>query len=216
MALPFLKKKSEAAAQPLVPAWHPNFRNYEKLPDIKVVRTAFFVNAAAITVTLALLTYFGFQEWQLRSLNSQIDAIQRQIDRDKSGSDRALVLYKKFQAQAAKFQEVDAFVKSKPLVSDLLVRLGQTLPPNIAIDSVDLRDTGLALRLTVRGTPEAATGYAYAYLEQLRTDKQFARFDQTPGGNGFAITSVQRNTSTGRLNVEFLLSLAKTGKDAKK
>ena len=46
--LSLLKKKSEAAAAPTVPAWHPNFRNYEKLPDLKVVRTAFFVNGAAI------------------------------------------------------------------------------------------------------------------------------------------------------------------------
>ena len=37
MALPFLKKKSEAATMPLLPAWHPNFRNYEKLPDVKQV-----------------------------------------------------------------------------------------------------------------------------------------------------------------------------------
>lgn len=215
MALPFLKKKSEAAAQPLVPAWHPNFRNYEKLPDIKVVRTAFFVNAAAITITLALLTYFGFQEWQLHNLKTQIADSQRQIDRDKAGSDKALVLYKKFEVQQAKFLEVDAFVKSKPLISDLLVRLGQTLPSNIAIDSLDLRDTGLALRMTVRGSPDAASGYANAYLEQLRTDKAFARFDQT-SNTGFAVTSTQRNTSTGRLNVEFLLSVAKPGKDAKK
>jgi len=215
MALPFLKKKSEAAAVPLVPAWHPNFRNYEKLPDIKVVRTAFFVNAAAITITLALLTYFGFQEWQLHTLKIQIADWQRQIDRDKSGSDKALALYKKFQAQESKFQEVDAFLKSKPHVSELIIRLGQTLPPNIAIDSFDLRETGLALRLTVRGTPDAAAGYANAYLGQLRADKGFSRFDQT-SNNGFAITNVQLNNATGRLNVEFLLSIPKPGKDAKK
>ena len=52
--LPFLKKKSEASAAPAVPNWHPNFRNFEKLPDIKVVRTAFFVNGAAVSVALAL------------------------------------------------------------------------------------------------------------------------------------------------------------------
>ncbi len=215
MALPFLKKKSEAAAVPLVPAWHPNFRNFEKLPDIKVVRTAFFVNAAAITLVLALLTYFGFGEWQLRSLKSQIADWDRQIARDKPGSDRAVALFKKFETQEAKFAEVEAFLKAKPPVSDLLVRLAQTLPPNIAVDSLDLRENGLALRLTVRGTPDAASGYANSYLEQLRTDKRFARFDQS-GQNGFAITSVQRNTGTGRLSVEFFLSLAKPGKDAKK
>src|SRR5258708_33520583 len=95
--LPFLKKKSEAAAAPTVPAWHPNFRNYEKLPDIKVVRTAFFVNAGAITITLALLTYFGFQEWQLHTLKTQVADWQRQSDCDKSGSDNALDLYQKFE-----------------------------------------------------------------------------------------------------------------------
>ncbi len=196
---------------PLVPAWHPNFRNYQKLPDIKVVRTAFFVNAAAITIALALLTYFGFQEWHLRTIKGQVADWQRQIDRDKSGSDKALALYKKFEAQQAKFLEVDAFLKSKPLVSDLLVRLGQTLPSNIALDSLDLRETGMALRLTVRGTPDSATGYANAYLEQLRADKAFARFDQA------GITNVQRNTSTGRLNVEFFLSTKPVkDKDAKK
>lgn len=211
MALPFLKKKSEAAAAPLVPSWHPNFRNYEKLPDVKQVRTAFFVNGAAITIMLALLTYFGIQEWQLHNLKTQIADWQRQIDRDKAGSDKAIALFKKFEAEQAKFQEVDAFTKSKPLVSDLLVRLGQTLPPNIAIDSLDLRDTGLALRLTVRGAPDVAPTYANAYLDQLRNDKQFARFDQT-GADGFKISNVQLNSATGRLNVEFFLSTKKEGK----
>jgi hypothetical protein len=212
--LPLLKKKSEASAAPLIATWHPNFRNFERLPDIKVVRTAFFVNAAAITIALGLLTIFGRQEWELRSLNNQIAEWQHQIDRDKSGSDKAMALYKKFQTEEAKFQEVDTFLKSKPLPSELVLRLAQTLPANIALDNFDLRDNGLALRLTVRGAPDAATGYATAYLEQLRTDKQFARFDQA-GANGFAITNVQRNTTSGRLNVEFFLSL-KSGKDAKK
>src|SRR5882672_10641614 len=103
--LSLLKKKSDAAAAPLVPAWHPNFRNYEKLPDIKVVRTAFFVNGAAITITLALLTYFGFQEWNLHNLQGQVADWQRQIDRDKAGSEKAVALFKKFQAEEAKFQE---------------------------------------------------------------------------------------------------------------
>ena len=57
---PLLKKKSDAAAVSLVPAWHPNFRNFEKLPDIKVVRTAFFVNGAALFLAVALLIYFCF------------------------------------------------------------------------------------------------------------------------------------------------------------
>src|SRR5207244_3711979 len=97
--LSLLKKKSDAAVAPQMPAWHPNFRNYAKLPDIKVVRTAFFINGVAITITLAAMIYLGIQEWQLRSINNQIADWQRQIDRDKKASDTAVALFKKFQSE---------------------------------------------------------------------------------------------------------------------
>jgi hypothetical protein len=50
-------KKSDAAL--VVPAWHPNLRIVEQLPDTKVVRTAFFVNGAAMLVAIALALYLG-------------------------------------------------------------------------------------------------------------------------------------------------------------
>src|SRR5688500_10849506 len=137
--LSLLKKKSDADAAPALPAWHPNFRNYQKLPDIKVVRTAFFVNGVAVLVLLSLAGYLGFQEWQLRGVKTQLAEVQAQLDRDKRVSDQAIALFKKFQAEEAKVTEVDAFMKSKPLVSALLIRLAQTLPKNIALDNLDLR-----------------------------------------------------------------------------
>src|SRR5687767_12813619 len=119
--LSLLKKKSNAEAAPAVPAWHPNFRNFEKLPDTKVVRTAFFVNFAAITLALAAVVYFGLQEWRLRGVQAQVALVQAQIDRDKKVSDQAVALFKKFQAEEAKILEVDTFVKSKPIVSEIMM-----------------------------------------------------------------------------------------------
>ncbi len=198
--LSLLKKKSEAAAAPAVPSWHPNFRNFEKLPDTKVVRTAFFINGAAIFVALALGIYFGLQEWRLRGVKAQSAEEQRKIDRDKRPSDQAVALFKKFQADEARTLEVDAFIKSKPQVSVLLMRLGETLPPNIAIDNVDIRETGLVLRLSVRGAPETAPGYATAYRDQLAADKALAQFEDVI----FTATPTLNPTS-GRMAVEFLL-----------
>lgn len=206
--LSLLKKKSDASAAPIIATWHPDFRNLERLPDTKVVRTAFFINAAAITLALGLLTYFGVKEWELRSLKSQIADWQRQIDRDQAGSDKAVALYKNFQGQEAKFQEVDAFLKSKPLVSELMVRLAQTLPANIALDSFDLSENRLSMHITVRGAPDVAPTYANAYLDQLRADKQLSRFDQT----AFKGENPQRNTTTGRLTVEISMPLKKEAK----
>lgn len=209
--LPFLKKKSEAEQAPVLPAWHPNFRSAEKLPDIKVVRTAFFVNGIAIVSALSLGAFLGFKEWQLNVVNNQIGQIQSEIARNKPASDRAVATYKKFQTSEAKIAEVDAFLKSKPVVSVLIMRLAQTLPANIAIDTLDLREGGMTMRLSIRGEAAAASGYATAYLEQLRRDKELSQFDD------FSFTgSPVRNPATGRMAVEFMLRLKPAVAPAKK
>jgi hypothetical protein len=203
--LSLLKKKSNADAAPAVPSWHPNFRNFEKLPDTKVVRTAFFVNLAAITIAAAAAIYFGLEEWRLRGINNQIAQVQAQIDRDKKVSDQAVALYKKFQAEEAKIVEVDTFIKSKPSVSAIIMRLAETLPPNIAVDNLDFRESGVTMRLSVKGAPDVASGHATSYLEQLRADKQLGIFDT------FDFTSTPTlNPTTGRMAVEFFLHLKGT------
>ena len=115
--LSLFRKKSEEAAAVVMPAWHPNFRDYQKLPDVKVVRTAFFVNGGAVFVALGLAVYVASQEVHLHTLGAQIAEEQAKIDRAKKGSEQALAAFKKFQAEEAVTLEVDAFVKSKPAVS---------------------------------------------------------------------------------------------------
>ena len=204
--LSLLKRKSDADSAPAQPAWHPNFRNYQKLPDIKVVRTAFFINGIAVFAVLALGTYLGFREWNLRLINQQIAQMQAEIDRDKKASDQAIALFKKFQTVETRVNEVEAFVTSKPVVSALLIRLAQTLPKNIAFDNFDLRDTGITLRLSVRGDPAAASGYATAYLEQLRADPELAQFSEV----NFT-SNPTPNVTTGKMAVEFLLKKVTPG-----
>lgn len=200
--LSLLKKKSEAAAQPAVPAWHPNFRDYDKLPDVKVVRTAFFINGVAIVVLLALAAYFSIHEWQLHILRGQIAEAELQIKQNKRTSDQQVALFKKFQAEAAKIEEVRAFVASKEPVTRTLLRIATTLPENVALNSFDLHEGALVLRLIVRGTPEVAAGYATAYLDQLRADQTLTAFDHAR----FEFTSQSRE-GNGRLAVEFTLHL---------
>jgi hypothetical protein len=189
------KKKSEADA-PQAAAWHPNFRNYEKLPDIKVVRTAFFVNGAAILLAVSLAIYFGYKEWTLHVLRGQISAADTLIRRDKPISDQAVAQFKKFQTEEVRINEVDAFLKSKPSISRLIIHLGRTLPPNIALDSVILADNGLVIRISVRGG-DAGPGYANAYLEQLKVDKVLTeRFEPAE------MTTITINPTTGRWSAE--------------
>lgn len=196
-----LKKKTEAAA-PAVPAWHPNFRNFEQLPDTKVVRTAFFINGITILVALVLLLWFAYQEYQLYALNRQVTEWQRLIDRDRKGSDQAVAQFKKFQSEGARVNEVDAFMRSRPVLSQLLLRLGETLPENVALDSLDLREKDATLKGTVRGASDQAAGYATTYLDTLRNDPVLAqRFED------ITLINVTRNPQSGRVSIELLMKL---------
>ena len=200
--LSLLKKKPDAAAANLTPAWHPNFRNFERLPDTKVVRTTFFINGGAIAVALVLLVYTGNRELNLHAVNSQIEEVEAQIVRDKPASDKAVSLFTKFKVEEAQLNEVDAFIKSRPIVSDLLLRIGQTLPANVALDYLDLRENLLILRGTVRGAPDMASGYASAYVEQLRVDPLLVlKIDDV------VLKNLNRIPISGRLAIEIELKL---------
>jgi len=200
--LSLLKKKPDAAAANLTPAWHPNFRNFERLPDTKVVRTTFFVNGSAIAVALVLFVYTGNRELNLHGIKSQIEEVEAQIVRDKPASDKAVSLYAKFKAEEAQLNEVDAFIKARPIVSDLLLRIGQTLSTNVALDYFDLRENLLILRGTVRGAPDMASGYASAYVEQLRVDPVLVlKIDDV------VLKNLNRIPVSGRLAIEIELKL---------
>lgn len=196
-----LKKKTEASG-PLVPSWHPNFRNYEQLPDTKVVRTAFFINVGAIVVAVALLIYLGLGELQLHNLRTQAADWQAQIDQNRAASTQAVAKYNKFKAEETKIREVDAFLHSRPSIARLITDLGRTLPPNVALDAFDLRDTTLTLRGTVRGAPDKASGYASAYVETLRNAPEFQ-----PLFTEVNLTNLSRVPTTGRLAIEVVIKL---------
>jgi hypothetical protein len=202
--LPLRKKKPEAAAATAVPAWHPNFRNFERLPDTKVVRTSFFVNGVAVFVAAVMLLWFAYNEYQIRGLHSTIADWQRQIDRDHPASNRAIAQYKTFQTEEARAKEIETFIKSKPLISELLLRIGETLPANIALDGFDFRESTITLRGTVRGAPDQASGYASAYLQLLRADPVIsAQFEEIKWGE----QGLTRSAQTGRLVLDITLRL---------
>lgn len=201
-----LKKKSEVTVTQ-VPAWHPDFRNFERLPDIKVVRTAFFTNGAAIVVALLMFFWLGYKEYQLHDLERQINDWQRQIDRDRSASTVAVGQFKKFQTEEAKVNEVEAFIKSKPVFSEILLHLAETLPASVALDGLEFRENNFTLRGTVRGSPDMAAGYASNYLQVLKTDALFsAKFTD------ISLAGLNPNPQSGRLQLEIKLRLKETKK----
>jgi hypothetical protein len=172
------KSDSQSAAAPL---WHTNFRNFERLPDTKVVRTTFFVNTAAIAVTLALLLWVGNGEYRLRSLSEQVTEAQREIDNNSKQNAEALRQSKIFGDEEKKLAEFENFLKGPILLSEYVKLLGETLPKEISIDQADVRlapdpkNHTFLLRGQVAGTRDQAAGTTSSYVDQLRAHPQLGK-----------------------------------------
>ncbi len=190
----------------MTPAWHPNFRDHERLPDTKVVRTQFFVNFVAIAVAACLLLYFSYQEYRINSVGHQVADWQAQIDTNRKASEQAVALAKKFADEEKKIDELGAFMKQRVLLSQFLEHLGSSIPPNLAFDIVDVRDTGVDLRGIAAGTPDEASGHTSAYVEQLKQDKTLsAIFEDT------ALNRLERDQANGRLTFDIFLRFKGAG-----
>jgi hypothetical protein len=193
-----LKKSSNKSSALTVPAWHPNFRNFEKLPDIKVVRTTFFINGGAILIVVALMIYAVYREVELSALKSDTVAAKAVIDANKAGSDQSIVLYKKFQLEEKKVQDLQKFMTvSKLTVSELVLNLGSTLPSSVVLTSVDSRSTGVTVRGGVNASAEEGAGIAVAYVEDLKKNGYFSALF-----GSIKLTNIIRDTGTAQIRFE--------------
>ena len=209
-----LSKKSDA--QPAVaPVWHPNFRNFERLPDTKVVRTTFFINTAAVAVALSLLLWLGYREMHIRSLNELVADAQRQIDGNLKQSTEAIRLSKVFADEEKKLVDTAAFINTPVPPMDFVLTLAQSLPKEIALESIDLRLSGAppfqcTLRGIVAGTADQATGVASSYIDQLRAQPRIGGiFDP------ISLTTLDRDAARGVLVFEIVMKVKTNPKEKK-
>jgi hypothetical protein len=204
--MPLPLKKSDQSQAPQVPAWHPNFRNHERLPDTKVVRTQFFVNFAAIAVAASLLLYFSFQEYRIKNLRHQVAEWQSQIDTNRKASIQAQAFSRKFMEEGRKIDELNSFLKQRLVLSQFLLHLGSTLPADLALDAVEVRDLGVDLRGVAAGTPDEASGRTSAYVEKLKQDKYFNGLFED-----FALNRLERGQGNDRLTFDVFLRFKGVG-----
>ena len=69
-------KKVEAEAEL---NWRPDFRDRQSLPDIRTVRTTFFITAIAVTIAVMSVMHVGFQEYNIYSLGKKIEEGEAEI-----------------------------------------------------------------------------------------------------------------------------------------
>lgn len=199
--LPSLKKSRDKSSGAVLPAWHPNFRNFDQLPDIKVVRTTFFINGVAILLASILLIYAVYREIELTTLKSDTEAARNYSTSNKGASDHAVTLYRKFQAEEKKVQELQQFLAgAKISVSELLLELGGSLPEAVKLSNVDYRAPGVTIRGGIQASSEEGAGIAVKYVEDLKKNSYFSKYFTS-----IKLISILRDPGTGQIRFEIAL-----------
>jgi hypothetical protein len=206
-----LTKKSDVPVA--APLWHTNFRNFDRLPDTKVVRTTFFVNVGAGAVALALMLWLGYREYTILNLGEQIAEAQAQIDANAKQNAEALRLTKIFSDEDKKLLEAETFLKLPIPVTDYIEMVGQTLPKEISIDFADVRIPAdpknqiYVLRGLVAGTRDQAAGTASSFVDALRSHPRLGAILDP-----ITLDKLTPDGSTGFMSFEISLKVKTEGK----
>ncbi len=185
-----------------MPAWHLDFRNTSRLPDVKPIRTSFFVNGVSVVLALVVIINFANQELALYGLRSQVSDLEEEISKDKVPSAAAVQNFQQFKTLEKKIEEVNTFLLRQIAPSAFYLRIGSILPDHIVIESIDWRADIVSLRGSVSGTPDEASGYASSFVAALGSDEILG-----PICSEVSLTSLARNPATDRLAMEIRMTL---------
>lgn len=180
--------------------WHPNFRIAEALPDLKVVRTDFFINAICLSLAAVAVFFLAIREYKAFSLKSEIATWEEKIEVSRAENLAYLKLSKAFKDEQTKFEEVRDFIATDLPVTEFLEKLSPTIPEGLDLESMAFGEERVVIRGTILGNSETASITLSNYLDSLRS---------TPGiGPKFAdisLTSLVRDARSEVLNFEIVL-----------
>lgn len=195
--------------------WQPDFRQSERLPDIKVVRTSFLLNAVAGFAFLLVLALVGMREWDYRTTSADLEVLRGQVAAREAEHQAALRQSAEFNRLSRAVEEVNAFQTLPIYPTRFLLRLSDTLPTGVLVESVGL-DTRVLTRGrnttevyvvrmlgSVEGTPGAATQIINDYKNTLN---DIAR--EPYGVDRIQLVSLERNPATGVFDYELLIEFS--------
>lgn len=147
--------------------WRPDFRDRQSLPDIKTVRTTFFISAIAVTIAVMSVMHVGFQEYTIYSLGKKIEEGKAKIASRQDLHVKAIGMKNLFLAQEKRIDEINTFEERQLAASDLILDSGKSLSPGMSLLSIEYIDEKAVFQGFVVASEEADS-LLKDYMEKLR------------------------------------------------
>ncbi len=173
--------------------WRPDFRDRDSLPDIKTVRTTFFLSAIAVTIAVMSLMHLGFYEYTIYSLGKKIEEGKAEIAARQGHHAKAIGMNNLFIEQERRIDEINTFEEGQVVASDLILDSGKSLLPGMPLLSVEYIDAKAVFQGFVVASEETDS-LLKDYMEKLRNvgslKDRYADINQV---------SVERETGTDQI-----------------
>ena len=162
------------------PAWRPNFRDVQALPDIKVIRTDFLLNFIFLTLLVGAGALYAMKELQIRERQELQAELNAAIEQLQSGDREFIRLDKEFQGKIKSLEELAKFADDPLAEGRLFVDLAKVQPAEVVLSSLSIapRLEGktfvytVSLNGTVTESARPAATIINEYREQLATIPQ--------------------------------------------
>ena len=183
-----MKIQIKKSKQTVDAAWHQDFRNPDSLPDIKVIRTRFFVNFVAIVVPLFVGIMWIQQELSWSSIRGDIEKLENEKSGMNSSNTELVSLSRDFLKESAKVESLEGYYHNLFPLSDYLESIARQVPADMVISSMDLKKSNRIDGDNVVDTWESRiSGYAVQenqnavshvnkFVEDLREEELLATY----------------------------------------
>ncbi len=163
-----MKKKREKKPEEVVSLnWRPDFRDREALPDIKTVRTSFFLSAVAVTIAIMSVMHVGFYEYTIYALGNKIEKGKAEIAARQGHHAKAIGMNNRFIDHERRIDEIFDFEDGQMIASDLILDVGNSLMPGMSLASVEFKDDKTVFQGFVVASEETDS-LLKEYMERLR------------------------------------------------
>lgn len=199
--------------------WHQDFRDVESLPDIKVIRTQFFVNFIALIVPLCVAIIWILQEVNLGALREEIAKMEDEKTSMKGSNEELVALSRDFMKESAKIESLDDYYYNLFPVSDYLLTLSERVPEDMVVSSLALKKANRiegsevlevwesqVIGYVAHGNQEAITA-VNKFVEEMGKEELLA-----PHLEEAFLDNLTRDQITDTLNFVVSISLSEVGK----
>lgn len=122
------------------PAWHPDYRITEDLPDIKAVRTDFLINTGSALLAAALLIWMAYREANIASLQKDLATLQIEEERLEDDNRDAVALNTRFMKRKQIYEDLEKFYDAPVDVPLFLADIGRIRPGDISFEEIAYKE----------------------------------------------------------------------------